>query len=90
MAVARGAVLFFGAALSFFMEVALPTFSPLLIVTGRMGLAALVLNGALLWQEKAPVRTQYFIAIALAKMRWTKPAKQSAALWPNCMGAATH
>ncbi len=35
-----------------FMEVALPTFSPLLIVMGRMGVAAVVLNGVLWCQPK--------------------------------------
>ena len=36
-----------------FMEVALPTFSPLLIVLGRMGVAAIVLNGVLWSQPKS-------------------------------------
>ncbi|KPQ34211.1 MAG: putative permease [Phormidesmis priestleyi Ana] len=64
-----GVLSFFWGSAFIFMEVALPTFSPLLIVTGRMGLAALVLNGALLWQEKLRLELS-----TLSRSLWLKCA----------------
>ncbi|MGB3294434.1 MAG: DMT family transporter [Phormidesmis sp.] len=50
------------------MEVALPTFSPLLIVTGRMSIAAIILNGVL-WSQRE---------------RWAKMMALPRSLWLKC------
>ncbi len=49
------------------MEVALPTFSPVWIVTGRMGVAAIVLNGVLYCQ-----RSHWSKLMALPRSLWLK------------------
>ncbi len=54
------------------MEVALPAFSPLLIVTGRMSVAAIVLNGVLWYQ-----RASWFKMMALPRSLWLKCAALS-------------
>ncbi len=49
------------------MEVALPAFSPVLIVTGRMTIAAIVLNGVL-WHQ----RSRWLKLMALPRSLWLK------------------